>query len=99
MKETLPSWGKGTLIVVLDNTSGDNKNTFVYGFLGHLVDIGMFKEVHILHHLVGHSHIDVDALIGVLSKHIRHKQIETLLDFIAECANSVKKSKLHVCCL
>jgi hypothetical protein len=82
------------LFVVLDNTSGDNKNCYVNGMLGHLVDLGLFKEVHLIHHLVGHSHIDVDALIGVLSKNIKNKQIEDLPDFLTHSANSVKNSKL-----
>jgi hypothetical protein len=44
--------------------------------------------------LVGHSHIDVDALIGVLSKNIKNKQIEDLPDFLTHSANSVNNSKL-----
>jgi hypothetical protein len=95
-RETLPAWGEGTLFVVLDNTSGDNKNTYVIGVLAHLVDIGMFKNVDIIHHLVGHSHIDVDALIGVLSKNIKNKQIENLTDFLSHCAESINKSRLNV---
>ena len=79
----------GTLVVVLDNTSGDNKNRFVYGFLCHLVDIGLFKEVVILHHLVGHSHTDVDGIIGNVSRHIRNKQIEDLPEFVELCAAAV----------
>jgi hypothetical protein len=45
IRETLPAWGVGTCFVQLDNTSGDNKNTFVFGNLANLVMKGMFKEV------------------------------------------------------
>lgn len=82
-------------MVIVDNTSGDNKNKFVIGFLGHMVEVGLFKEVWILHHMVGHSHIDVDALIGVLAKKIRNKQIEDLPEFMLQCQNSVLHSKWH----
>lgn len=91
MRETLPKMGQGTLIVVVDNTSGDNKNSFVLGFLGYMVACGMFKEVLVHHHLVGHSHIDVDALIGVLAKHIRNRSIDTLPDFMSHCQDAVKR--------
>ena len=81
--------GVGTLVVVLDNTSGDNKNRFVYGFLCYLIHVGLFKEVVFLHHLVGHSHTDVDGIIGNLAQHIKNMQIEDLSDFLQHCVDAV----------
>lgn len=96
MRETLPKWGVGTLIVVMDNTSGDNKNSYVIGMLSHMVQCGMFKEVLIHHHLVGHTHIDVDGLIGVLARHIMHRQIEDLSGFLTECRNAIQGCKPNI---
>lgn len=78
---------------MLDNTSGDNKNKYVYSMLGYLVAVGMFKEVEIIHLMVGHTHNDVDAVFGVLAKRVLHATFYTLDDLMETLKASVKSSK------
>ena len=48
----------------LDNTIGDNKNRFVFGFCSLLTYHGVFQEVYINFLIVGHTYDDIDALFG-----------------------------------
>lgn len=40
--------GDGELRVGLDNTAGDNKNSYCWSFFGYLVHLGIFKRVRVL---------------------------------------------------
>lgn len=77
----------------MDNTSGDNKNRFVFGMLAALVRYGLFKEVEVIHLLVGHTHNDVDAVFGVLARRIRHATFHTVDQQIQGLMNCITKSK------
>ena len=72
----------------LDNTTKDNKNAAVLGFLGWLVLIGCFEKVRVRFLPVGHTHEDIDALFGVLMKFLYKGQcfqtIQILMDAIYE---------------
>lgn len=37
------------LYIQMDNCSGDNKNHVVFGFLGHLVQLGVFKTIEVIY--------------------------------------------------
>ena len=37
------------LYVQMDNCAGDNKNHVVFGFLAHLVQLGVFKQVEVMY--------------------------------------------------
>ena len=59
------------LHVQLDNTSKDNKNHTVFGFLAWLVAEGHFMTATISFLPVGHTHEDIDALFGVVVRYLR----------------------------
>ena len=52
------------LHVQLDNCWKDNKCRFVKAFWSMLMAKGIFTEVHVSYHLVGHTHDDIDASFG-----------------------------------
>jgi len=76
------------LDIRLDNTTKDNKNKCVFGFMGWLVLTDVFKTVRVRYLSVGHTHEDIDALFGVLMQHLYRGQcfatIEILMDAIYE---------------
>jgi len=76
------------LDIRLDNTTKDNKNKCVFGFMGWLVLKDVFQTVRVRYLCVGHTHEDIDALFGVLMQHLYRGQcfatIEKLMDAIYE---------------
>ena len=61
-----------TLYLQADNAS-DNKNNLAYGMCQLLRDMGLFKKVKLCFLPVGHTHEDVDACFGALSKQLVKK--------------------------
>ena len=62
----------------LDNTSGDNKNRYVFAFCSLLTLHNVFKEVYINFLIVGHTHDDIDTLFGRWSYKLRGADYPTL---------------------
>ncbi len=62
------SW-PSTLYLQADNAS-DNKNLLVYSVCQMLRDMGIFKKVKLCFLPVGHTHEDVDACFGALSRQL-----------------------------
>jgi hypothetical protein len=60
-----------TLYLQLDNTSRQNKNKFVFGFLGCLIAQGIFREVIVSFLPVGHTHEDIDQMFSRFSVRLR----------------------------
>jgi hypothetical protein len=68
-----------TLFVQLDNTSKDNKNRGTFGYFAYLVAAGTFKKVVVSFLPVGHTHEDIDAVFGVIMRHLhRHRCLTTM---------------------
>uniref|UniRef100_A0A0K6SAS1 DUF7869 domain-containing protein n=1 Tax=Chromera velia CCMP2878 TaxID=1169474 RepID=A0A0K6SAS1_9ALVE len=63
-----PDWAPDTLWVQADNCTSENKNLTVLAYLDWLKQTGRFKNVFYGFLYVGHTHEDVDAFFGVLSK-------------------------------
>ena len=61
------------LNVQMDNTTGDNKNQFVFCFWSLLVANRIFQEVYVNFMIVGHTHDDIDALFGKWSMALKKK--------------------------
>ena len=55
----------------LDNTSNDNKNHTIFGFLAWLVAEGHFAGATVSFLPVGQTHEDIDALFGVVVRYLR----------------------------
>lgn len=94
LRDSLPPFGEGKLYIIMDNTPGDNKNSYVFAMLAYLVAVGMFQEVEVIHLLKGHTHNDVDAVFGVLAKRVKHATIYTPEELMTALRSSVKKSKI-----
>jgi hypothetical protein len=50
------------LYLELDNTSHENKNQIVFGYLSMLVEMGIFQKVKVGFLLVGHTHDHIDQI-------------------------------------
>lgn len=73
----------------LDNTTSDNKNKCVFGFMGWLVLTDVFKILRVRYLSVGHTHEDIDALFGVLMQHLyRGRCFETIEILMQEIYDS-----------
>ena len=76
----------------LDNTTGENKNETVLGFLAWLCAVGTFKKVTLSFLPVGHTHEDIDAVFGVLMRYLnridRISTLEELIQAIEDCLSS-----------
>lgn len=66
-----------TLFLQMDNTSKDNKNQYVFAYLTHLVDQGIFKTIYVSFLLPGHTHEDIDQCFSVLSRALRREDAYT----------------------
>ena len=70
LQELRQIWAED-LHVQLDNTSKDNKNHTVFGFLAWLVAEEHFVNATVSFLPVGHTHEDIDALFGVVVRYLR----------------------------
>jgi hypothetical protein len=59
------------LLLQLDNTTKQNKGQYLFGFLGLLVAMGIFKKVLLAFLPVGHTHEDIDQAFSRLSVYLR----------------------------
>jgi hypothetical protein len=73
------------LYIQLDNTARENKNRCVLSFLSFLVHVGIFDEVQLGFLMVGHTHEDIDALFGNISKWLKRNNALTVPEFISGC--------------
>ena len=57
----------------VDNAVGENKNQHVMRMLALLVDRGIFRSTVLSTLRVGHTHEDLDAVFGIVTRHIRNE--------------------------
>jgi hypothetical protein len=95
--ERQSNWPK-VLFLQVDGCIGDNKNRTLFGYAGWLVAQGNFKEVHINFLLVGHTHEDIDAIFGVISKFFKglHAAIITLTELMMTVFNALTQRTDHM---
>ena len=65
--EVLTHWSGDlpeVLYLQLDNTSRENKNQVVFGYLSMLVELGIFKKVKVGFLLIGHTHDHIDQMFS-----------------------------------
>ena len=82
------------LFIQLDGCVGDNKNRTVFGYCAWLVAQGHFKEVHVNFLLVGHTHEDIDAVFGIISKFF--KACQRAMITLKELATAVYEALTRV---
>ncbi|KXJ07141.1 hypothetical protein AC249_AIPGENE5999 [Exaiptasia diaphana] len=78
------------LLLQMDNCYRECKNKYIMAFASHLVEIKMFKEVHISYLMVGHAHEDVDQFFSRISVKLRNKDVMTLPELHNTIATSYK---------
>ena len=59
----------------LDNTSGENKNETMLLIAAWLQSIGYFKRVRVFFLMVGHTHVIIDQIFGVITKYIKGREL------------------------
>jgi hypothetical protein len=88
------------LYVQLDNASSENKNKYLFGYLGYLVEIGLLGEVRASFLPVGHTHEDVDAFFSYIAKAFRGevvvRTLESFTKLIENCVDETKFNKAVV---
>jgi hypothetical protein len=72
----------------LDNTSHENKNQIVFGYLSMFVQLRNFQKVKVGFLLVGHTHEHIDQMFSHFSVTLKKKNVGILPSLI-EC---IKKS-------
>ena len=80
------------LFLVLDNTTGENKTAVMLAMAAWLVATGRFKQVRVFFLLVGHTHIIIDQIFGVITKRLKGHEIltpERLISIIDRAMSSV----------
>ena len=68
------------LHITIDNTSGENKNTAMLAFCSWLVQSGKVKRVRVFFLKVGHTHVIIDQIFGVITVALRGKEVLTPAD-------------------
>lgn len=70
-----------TFYLQLDNCSRENKNRFLFGYLGRLVQQHVFETIYISFLPVGHTHEDIDQAFGCISRKMRQVDALSRNDF------------------
>lgn len=83
------------LVLQMDNTAKDNKNHFLFGFAGMLLEEGYFQEIEAHFLPVGHTHQEIDQSFSLISKAVGEKGALDLDDLI-EVASGAWKSLAYV---
>jgi hypothetical protein len=91
--ENLPQ----VLYLQLDNTSRENKNQFVFGYISMLVELRIFQKVKVGFLLVGHTHDHIDQMFRHFSVTLKRKNVGILPSLI-ECIKKayIPKSIFHI---
>ena len=84
-----------TFYIQLDNTSANKSWTLIAG-LGALTLAGIVRKIKISYLLVGHTHEDVDAVIGKVLGAIRKHDMFTYEQYYEQCRLSILKHKCRV---
>jgi len=86
-----------TLYVQVDNTSANKCYTVIIG-LASLVALGICKKVVLAFLLVGHTHTDVDRIIGLVVTYIRNLDVSSFEELKRYCmqAFTVTVSYLNI---
>jgi len=70
------------LHIQLDNTTAENKNLVMVSMASWLVKSGKVKRVRVFFLLVGHTHIIIDQIFGVITVRLRRSELLTPADLI-----------------
>jgi len=93
-------WEKGTLSYLpdvlylqLDGTSKQNRNKYLLGFLGLLVEWQLFESVVLSILPVGHTHEDIDQLFSRVATYLRKHDARSRAEFLQAFEDSFNPRK------
>jgi hypothetical protein len=78
------------LYIQADNASG-NKNWTLLAGLAVLVLFGIVRKVKLSFCITGHTHEDIDAIIGNVISHLRGKDLVTFEELKTECLKAIEQ--------
>jgi hypothetical protein len=70
------------LYLQLENTSCENKNQIVFGYLSILVEMRIFQKVKVVFLLVGHAHDHIDQIFTFFLVTLKRKNVRSLPSLI-----------------
>ena len=70
------------LHITVDNTKGENKNRYMIAFCSWLVASGKIKSVRVFFLIVGHTHVIIDHIFGIIASALKGKEILTTDDLL-----------------
>jgi hypothetical protein len=83
------------LHIQLDNTSGENKNDLMVAMCSWLVATGRVKRVRVFFLQVGHTHILIDMIFGIISRRIKENELVTPDDLIKNINTTLADKKRY----
>ena len=84
------------LHLTLDNTSGENKNETLLAMCAWLVASGRFKQVRVLFLMVGHTHVIIDHIFGVITVGLRRKELLLPEDLVRNIEASLAENPQYM---
>jgi len=85
-----------TLHIQLDNTTGENKNEYMIAMCAWLVASGKVKHVRVFFLKVGHTHIVIDHVFGVVTVGLRRQELMTPADLMANIDASLLVNPVYM---
>ena len=79
------------LFILLDNTTGENKTNVMLAFASWLVATKRFKQVRVYFLMVGHTHVIIDQIFGVVTVYLRGREILLPEDLMKHIDNALLK--------
>ena len=84
------------LFLVLDNTTSENKNQVMLAMAAWLVASGRFKQVRVFFLHVGHAHVIIDQIFGVITVGLRRQELLLPEDLIANIEATLAKNPKYM---
>ena len=80
----------------LDNVKS-NKCWTLFAGLSALISLGIVRKVKVSYCVVGHTHEDIDAIIGTVVTYLRNVDIQSFSMFDRHVRDAVNKHNAKVC--
>ena len=84
------------LHITVDNTTGENKNETLLAMCAWLVASGKMSQVRVLFLMVGHTHVIIDHIFGVITVGLRRKEMLVPDDLVQNINASLAKNPQYM---
>ena len=95
MREHYGYWPQ-VLHITVDNTTGENKNETLLAMCAWLVASGRVKQVRVLFLMVGHTHVIIDHIFGVITVGLRRKELLLPEDLVQNIESSLAQNPQYM---